>query len=87
MIPALRLLSLIKATFMSVAMYPGAMALTLIPLAIHSLESALVNCEMPPLDAAYAGTVMPPWNERSDATLIIEPRRPDENSDSSRARR
>lgn len=87
MMPAFRLLSLIKATFMSVAMYPGAMALTLIPLATHSFESALVNCEMPPLEAAYAGTVMPPWNERSDATLMIEPRRPDGKSDASRARR
>lgn len=51
-IPALRLASLIKATFMSVSMYPGAMALTLMPLETHSLDKALVNWPMPPLEAA-----------------------------------
>lgn len=87
MIPALRLASLIKAVFMSVSMYPGAMALTVIPLEAHSLERALVSWPIPPLEAAYAGTVMPPWKVRSEATLMIEPRWPDVNSEESRASR
>jgi hypothetical protein len=82
-----RLSSLIKAVFMSVAMYPGAIALTLIPLATHSFDRALVSWPTPPLDAAYAGTVMPPWKVRSEATLMMEPRRPEGNSEASRARR
>ena len=32
----------IRASFMSVAMYPGAMPVTLIPLDAHSLERALI---------------------------------------------
>ena len=58
---------------LSVAMYPGAMAFTLTPLDAHSLASDLVICATPPLAAAYAGTVMPPWNDSSEATLIIFP--------------
>jgi hypothetical protein len=42
----------IRASFMSVAMYPGAMALTLMPLEAHSLESALVRPATPCLAAA-----------------------------------
>lgn len=60
------------------------MALTLMPLATHSFDKALVSCATPPLDAAYAGTVMPPWNESKEATLMTEPRRPLGNSDASR---
>jgi hypothetical protein len=67
--------SFISAVFISVAIYPGAIAFTLIPLFAHSLLSAFVNWPTPPLLAAYAGTVMPPWNVRSDATLMMEPRR------------
>lgn len=52
MMPALRLLSLIRATFMSVSMYPGATALTLMPLDAHSLDRALVSWATPPLEAA-----------------------------------
>ena len=58
---------------MSVAMYPGATALTLTPLPDHSLQSALVSWATPPLLAAYAGTVSPPWKLRSDARLMILP--------------
>jgi hypothetical protein len=68
--------SFISTVFISVAMYPGAIAFTLIPLLAHSLLSALVNCPTPPLLAAYAGTVIPPWNVRREATLIMAPRRP-----------
>jgi hypothetical protein len=32
----------IRASFMSVAMYPGAMPVTLIPLEAHSLDKALI---------------------------------------------
>lgn len=45
---------------MSVSMYPGAMAFTLMPLDAHSLESAFVRPATPCLAAAYAGTVRPP---------------------------
>ena len=45
---------------MSVAMYPGHMALTWTLDLLHSLLSAFVSCESPPLAAAYAGTVIPP---------------------------
>ena len=62
-----------SAVFISVAMYPGARALTLIPFSAHSLHSALVSWATPPLDAAYAGTVYPPKNESIDAMLIIFP--------------
>lgn len=43
MIPALRFESLMRAVFMSVAMYPGEIALTLIPLDTHSFDRALVS--------------------------------------------
>lgn len=68
--------SLINASFMSVAIYPGAIAFTLTPLLAHSLLSALVSCPTPPLLAAYAGTVMPPWNVSNEATFMMLPRRP-----------
>lgn len=42
----------IKASFMSVAMYPGAMALTLMPLEAHSLDNALVRPATPCFAAA-----------------------------------
>src|SRR6266498_4153699 len=54
--------------------YPGATALTLIPPAAHSLASALVRPATACLLAAYAATLMPPWNVRTDATLMILPR-------------
>lgn len=41
-----------RASFISVAMYPGAMALTLMPLEAHSFESALVRPATPCLAAA-----------------------------------
>jgi hypothetical protein len=44
--------SLIKAAFISVAMYPGAIALTLMPLLAHSLLNAFVNWATPPFEAA-----------------------------------
>jgi hypothetical protein len=37
---------------LSVAMYPGAIAFTLIPFEAHSFASAFVNCATPPFDAA-----------------------------------
>jgi hypothetical protein len=55
-------------SFISVAIYPGAIALTFIPFAAHSLDSAFVSCPTPPFEAAYAGTVIPPWKVRSEAT-------------------
>ena len=50
----------INAAFTSVATYPGAMALTEMPLTADSFDRALVSCDTPPLEAAYAGTVKPP---------------------------
>ena len=35
-----------------------------------------MSCATAPLDAAYAGTVSPPWKERREAKLIMLPRRP-----------
>jgi hypothetical protein len=49
-----------RAVFMSVSMYPGAMAFTLMPFDAHSLDSAFVRPATPCLAAAYAGTVRPP---------------------------
>jgi hypothetical protein len=69
-------LSFNKAVFISVSIYPGAIALTVIPLPVHSFAKLLVSCPTAPLDAAYAGTVMPPWNVSSDAKLMMDPRRP-----------
>src|SRR4051812_13528100 len=43
------------------------------PFAAHSLASALVSPATADLDAVYAGTVIPPWNERRDAMLTILP--------------
>lgn len=65
--------SLINALFISVAIYPGAMQLTPIPLPAHSLLSAFVSCSTPPFEAEYAGTVSPPWKERRDATFMMRP--------------
>ena len=48
-----------SAVFISVAIYPGAKAFTLIPFSAHSLHNAFVTCATPPFDAAYAGTVYP----------------------------
>lgn len=67
----------IKASFISVDIYPGATALTLMPFPAHSLLSALVSCATPPFDAAYAGTVIPPWKVRREATFMILPLEPD----------
>jgi hypothetical protein len=72
--------SLINASFISVAIYPGAIAFTLTPLLAHSFDSALVSCPTPPLLAAYAGTVIPPWKVSSEATFIMLPRRPSDRS-------
>ena len=44
--------SSINAVFISVAMYPGAIALTEMPFPAHSFDRALVSCETPPLEAA-----------------------------------
>ncbi|KAL7358042.1 hypothetical protein ACKS0A_01954 [Histoplasma ohiense] len=77
----------INSVFISVLIYPGAMALTEMPLDIHSFDRALVSWATPPFDAAYAGTVMPPWNERRDATLMMVPLRPDWKLAASRDRR
>jgi hypothetical protein len=42
----------------------------------YSFDKALVSCATAPLDAAYAGTVRPPWNESRLAKLMMLPRRP-----------
>ena len=52
--------SSINAVFISVATYPGAIALTEMPFPAHSFDRAFVSCVTPPLEAAYAGTVKPP---------------------------
>ena len=81
-----------KAVFISVAMYlvrsqhtlsspnlrtyPGAIALTVTPFEVHSFDSALVSCVTAPFDAAYAGTVNPPWKDSKLAKFMILPRRP-----------
>lgn len=49
-----------SAEFISVAIYPGAIELTLTPLLAHSLERALPRPRTPCLAAVYAGTVNPP---------------------------
>ena len=49
-------------------------ALTLIPWPAHWLDKALVNWATPPLAATYAGVSKPPWNDISEAMLMIEPR-------------
>jgi len=54
------------------------MALTDRPLPAHSLEGAFVSCASPPLAALYAGTLSPPWNDRSEATLMMLPFFPEE---------
>lgn len=41
-----------NASFISVATYPGAIALTLTPRADHSFDSAFVSCATPPFAAA-----------------------------------
>lgn len=68
--------SLTIAVFISVSMYPGAIALTVIPLLVHSFAKLFVSCPTAPLDAAYAGTVRPPWNVSSEAKLMMLPFRP-----------
>ena len=49
--------------------------MTFTPFEAHSFDSAFVSCATAPLDAAYAGTVSPPWKESREAKLMIEPRR------------
>jgi hypothetical protein len=58
---------------MSVAMLPGAIALTLILYLAHSFDNALVSCNTAPLAAEYEATRNPPMNELSEATLMILP--------------
>lgn len=65
-----------RAVFISVSIYPGAIALTVIPFEVHSFDNALVSCATAPFDAAYAGTVRPPWKDRREAKLMMLPRRP-----------
>ena len=55
--------SSINAAFISVATYPGAIALTEMPVPADAFDRALVSCDTPPLEAAYAGTVKPPLPE------------------------
>ena len=62
-----------SASFISVSIYPGAIALTVIPSLVHSFAKLLVSCPTAPLLAAYAGTVSPPWNVRREAKLITDP--------------
>jgi hypothetical protein len=50
-----------ESAHMSVAIYPGHMALTWTLCLLHSLLSAFVSWASPPLAAAYAGTVIPPY--------------------------
>src|SRR2546423_1771423 len=52
------------------------MGLTLIPFHAHWLLNAWVSCATTPLEAAYAGTLIPPWNVRREAILMIRPRLP-----------
>lgn len=65
-----------SAVFMSVSMYPGAMALTVMPFDVHSFAKLFVTWPTAPLEAAYAGTVRPPWKVSSEAKLMMLPRRP-----------
>lgn len=69
--------SAISGVFISVSMYPGAIAFTLIPRPAHSLLSALVSWATPPFEAAYAGTLKPPWKERMEPIFMIAPLLPD----------
>jgi hypothetical protein len=69
-----RLSSSTRLRVNSVAIQPGAIALTLMPSAAQAPARALVNCATPPLDAVYAGTDGPPKNENIDAVLTIAPR-------------
>lgn len=61
--------SAINAAFISVATYPGAIAFTEMPCPAHSFDRALVSCDTPPLDAAYAGTVKPPLPDSSVVSI------------------
>lgn len=54
---------------MSVAMYPGAMAFTLIPCLAHSLAMALVSVATAPFDAEYDGTKRPPYNNKEAISM------------------
>lgn len=45
-------LSFNSAVFISVSIYPGAMAFTVIPLDVHSLAKLLVSCPTAPFEAA-----------------------------------
>lgn len=59
---------------MSVAIDPGAIALTRILCLLHSLLSALVRLATAALAAEYDATRFPPTYELRDATLIMFPR-------------
>lgn len=61
-------------THISVAIYPGQIAFTCTLCCAHSLLNAFVNWLIPPLAAAYAGTVIPPWKVSNDPKLMILPR-------------
>ena len=54
--------------------HPGDTQLTRIPFPAHSLLSARVSCNTPPLLAAYAAILTPPCIATKDATLIMTPR-------------
>ena len=58
---------------MSVAMYPGITEFTRMPLPLHSFDKALVNIRTPPLLAAYAAILTPPWKLARLPTLMITP--------------
>ncbi|KAF5276165.1 hypothetical protein FQR65_LT16436 [Abscondita terminalis] len=62
-----------SASVLSVAIYPGANALTLTPLEAHSLEKAFTREPMAPFEAAYPGTLIPPWNVSREAVNTILP--------------
>lgn len=47
--------------------------MTLTPCAAHSFANAFVSCAIPPLLAAYPGTLIPPWKERREAMKTIFP--------------
>src|SRR5262245_1674562 len=70
---ALRFGSACNAAVLLVAKYPGAMALTLMPVEAHSLASRRVSPAIPLLLAVYEGTRMPPWKDSMDAMLMILP--------------
>src|SRR5450631_2733483 len=62
-----------RSSVLAVATYPGATALTLMPLGAHSLASALVRPATADLDEVYPATLTPPWKLSSEAVLTILP--------------